>query len=123
MISQPSDRRAFLASTTLMMGAACMPGVAEAQTERKRFAIALHGGAGQSPKEDKAGGVMTSLSKALDIGVDVLKQGGTSLDAVEQVIRFLEDDPLFNAGKGAVFNAAGQHELDASIMEGATKAC
>jgi beta-aspartyl-peptidase (threonine type) len=45
------------------------------------------------------------------------------MDAVEQVIRFLEDDPLFNAGRGAVFNAAGGHELDASIMDGRTKAC
>jgi beta-aspartyl-peptidase (threonine type) len=123
MNPQLGDRRVFLASTSLMMGAACMPGVAEGQTERKRFAIALHGGAGQSPKEETAGGVMTSLGKALDIGVDVLKQGGTSLDAVEQVIRFLEDDPLFNAGRGSVFNAAGQHELDASIMDGKTLGC
>lgn len=123
MISEFSDRRAFLASTTLMMGAACMPGVADAQTEKKRFAIALHGGAGQSPKEDTKDEVLTSLGKALDIGVDVLKQGGTSLDAVEQVIRYLEDDPLFNAGRGAVFNAAGQHELDSSIMDGKNLAC
>lgn len=100
-----------------------MPGVAEAQTEKKRFAIALHGGAGQSPKEDTKGELIASLGKALDIGVDVLKQGGTSLDAVEQVIRYLEDDPLFNAGRGAVFNAAGQHELDSSIMDGKTLGC
>ena len=51
------------------------------------------------------------------------KKDGTSLDAVEQVIRFLEDDELFNAGKGAVFNAAGQHELDASIMDGKMLGC
>ena len=51
------------------------------------------------------------------------KKDGTTLDAVEQVIRFLEDDPLFNAGKGAVFNAAGEHELDASIMDGRTLGC
>src|SRR6185369_1584706 len=73
--------------------------------------------------EDTAKAVEASLAKALDIGVDVLKQGGTSLDAVEQVIRYLEDDPLFNAGRGAVFNAAGQHELDASIMDGKTLSC
>jgi beta-aspartyl-peptidase (threonine type) len=89
----------------------------------KNFAIALHGGAGQSPQEETAKAVEASLTKALDIGVDVLKQGGTSLDAVEQVIRSLEDDPLFNAGRGAVFNAAGQHELDASIMDGKTLGC
>jgi L-asparaginase / beta-aspartyl-peptidase len=90
---------------------------------KKRFAIALHGGAGQSPKDDTAAAVQASLAKALEIGVEILKKDGTSLDAVEQVIRFLEDDPLFNAGYGAVFNAAGQHELDASIMDGRTLGC
>jgi beta-aspartyl-peptidase (threonine type) len=67
--------------------------------------------------------VEKSLGEALDIGVKVLASGGKSLDAVEQAIRFLEDDPLFNAGKGAVFNSAGGHELDASIMDGSNKAC
>jgi beta-aspartyl-peptidase (threonine type) len=123
MMSHFADRRAFFSSATLLMGAACMPGLAEGQTEKKRFAIALHGGAGQSPNGAAAGAVMVSLGKALDIGVDVLKQGGTSLDAVEKVIQFLEDDPLFNAGRGAVFNAAGQHELDASIMDGKKLGC
>jgi beta-aspartyl-peptidase (threonine type) len=91
--------------------------------EKKRFAIALHGGAGQSPRDDTAKAVETALAKALDIGLDVLKKDGTSLDAVEQVIRFLEDDEHFNAGKGAVFNSAGGHELDASIMDGKTLGC
>jgi beta-aspartyl-peptidase (threonine type) len=94
----------------------------EAKT-KKTFAIALHGGAGQSPKDENAKAVEASLAKALEIGVKVLKEDGTSLDAVEQVIRYLEDDPLFNAGRGAVFNAAGQHELDASIMDGKTLGC
>src|SRR4029453_3986451 len=67
--------------------------------------------------------VEKSLAKALGIGTEILKKDGTSLDAVEQVFRFLEDDPLFNAGRGAVFNAAGQHELDASIMDGRTLGC
>lgn len=89
----------------------------------KTFAIVLHGGAGQSPKDETATAVEASLAKALDIGIEILKQSGTSLDAVEQVIRYLEDDPLFNAGRGAVFNAAGQHELDASIMDGKTLGC
>jgi beta-aspartyl-peptidase (threonine type) len=100
-----------------------MSAVAQDKDDGKKFAIALHGGAGQSPREDTAQAVEASLAKALDIGVGVLKQGGTSLDAVEQVIRYLEDDPLFNAGRGAVFNAAGQHELDSSIMDGKTLAC
>lgn len=92
----------------------------------KRYAIVLHGGAGTDPsKMTKAeiAAVESSLSKALTIGVEELDKGGTSLDAVEKVIRFLEDDPLFNAGKGAVFNAEGKHELDSSIMDGRTKAC
>ena len=64
-----------------------------------------------------------SLKGALAKGTGILKSGGSSLDAVEAVIRILEDDPQFNAGKGSVFNAAGSHELDASIMDGKTKAC
>src|SRR5207244_12766264 len=89
---------------------------------KPRFAIARHGGAGKTPT-DQTAAVEASLAKALDIGIAVLEKNGTSLDAVEQVIRFLEDDPLFNAGKGAVFNSAGQHELDSSIMDGRTLGC
>src|SRR5262245_43215655 len=114
-------RRVFL--TCFLAGIALMSVEAQDKTNTKKFAIALHGGAGQSPKEDTAKAVEASLAKALDIGVGVLKGGGTSLDAVEQVIRYLEDDPLFNAGRGAVFNAAGQHELDASIMDGKALGC
>ena len=103
-----------------------LPVVALAQEAPRKFAIILHGGAGSSSEKltaDEKRQKEESLGKALDIGVKILKEGGTSLDAVEQVIRFLEDDPQFNAGKGAVFNAAGGHELDASIMDGRTKAC
>ncbi len=92
----------------------------------KRFAIAVHGGAGSAPAqltEDERMAKRDALAAALRIGRDILKEGGTSLDAVEKVIRFLEDDPKFNAGRGAVFNSAGGHELDASIMDGRTKAC
>ena len=91
-----------------------------------RFAIAIHGGAiGDVEKLTAAhrADAEKTLSKALDIGTSILEKNGDSLDAVEQVIRFLEDDPTFNAGRGAVFNAAGGHELDASIMEGKTKRC
>ena len=59
------------------------------------------------------------LERALDAGYEVLAQGGASLDAVTAAVVALEDDPLFNAGRGAVYNAAGKHELDASIMDGA----
>jgi isoaspartyl peptidase/L-asparaginase-like protein (Ntn-hydrolase superfamily) len=60
------------------------------------------------------------LERALDAGYRVLARGGASLDAVSAAVAALEDDPLFNAGRGAVYNAAGKHELDASIMDGAT---
>jgi len=91
-----------------------------------RYAIAIHGGAGSNPKifsDAQNDRRRTSMEKALQIGTDILKNGGTSLDAVEQVVRFLENDPQFNAGVGAVFNAAGSHELDASIMDGKNQAC
>lgn len=61
---------------------------------------------------------LKSLTSALNIGKEILEKGGKSLDAVEQVIRYLEDDSLFNAGRGAVFTAEGKNELDASIMDG-----
>src|SRR5204862_98828 len=61
-----------------------------------------------------------SLQHALVVGKDILAKGGTALDAVEAVVVTMEDDPRFNAGKGAVFTRAGTHELDASIMDGAT---
>lgn len=91
-----------------------------------KYAIALHGGAGNDwlrLNDDERIETQRSLKKALTIGKDILAKGGSSLDAVEQVIRSLEDDPIFNAGKGAVFNSAGGHELDASIMDGRDRSC
>src|SRR5437870_4166419 len=120
MFRNSGNRRKFLTSAAFATGMAIMPAMAQEKIAGKQFAIAIHGGAGQSPKDDTAQAVEAALGKALDIGLALLKSDGTSLDAVEQVIRFLEDDPLFNAGRGAVFNAAGQHELDASIMDGRT---
>ena len=86
-----------------------------------QWAIALHGGAGSSPQNDseaQQAARRQSLKQALSVGVEILSAGGGSLDAVEAVVRLMEDDPLFNAGKGAVFAANGGHELDASIMTG-----
>lgn len=94
--------------------------------ETARYAIALHGGAGRDWLEldaNEQAATKESLRQALTIGKTILADGGTSLDAVEQVIRHLENDPLFNAGRGAVFNCAGGHELDASIMDGRDRAC
>jgi beta-aspartyl-peptidase (threonine type) len=88
------------------------------------WVIVVHGGAGGPGRDQLKPEVekmyRDSLSKALDIGSAVLSSGGTSLDAVEAVIRFMEDCPIFNAGKGAVYNSDGIAELDASIMDGQT---
>lgn len=90
------------------------------------FAIAIHGGAGtilrenMSPEMEKA--YTTKLEEAIRAGYEILKNGGSSLDAVEQTIHILEDSPLFNAGKGAVFTHDGENEMDAAIMDGNTLA-
>lgn len=86
------------------------------------WAIALHGGAGAMKPEnytnEQIQNYENELAKALEIGVEILKKGGSSIDAVEQVVRYLEDCPYFNAGRGAVFTHDGKNELDAAIMEG-----
>jgi beta-aspartyl-peptidase (threonine type) len=88
------------------------------------WAIAVHGGAGSSEWQHMdaatAAAYHDSLSRALSAGVAKLSHGETSLDATEAAIEVLEDDPLFNAGRGAAFNAEGKNEMDASIMNGAT---
>ena len=88
----------------------------------KRIAIAVHGGAGVMRTMTLVQQEMycNALGLALDAGHRILAGGGASLDAVTAAVVALEDDPLFNAGRGAVYNAAGKHELDASIMDGAT---
>lgn len=96
------------------------------RSDAPRWAIAIHGGAGTIPKtlpEERKQQYLQSLAAALKVGQGVLQQGGTSLDAVEKVVRFLEDDPLFNAGKGAVYTHEGTHELDAAIMDGRDLSC
>lgn len=85
--------------------------------------LVIHGGAGVirkdlTPEKEKL--VRADLETALTAGYTVLKNGGSSLDAVSRVIVMLEDSPRFNAGKGAVFNHDGVNELDAAIMDGAT---
>lgn len=91
-------------------------------TTNNTFALAIHGGAGTIPREtmtparEKA--YRDALELALQKGHAILAEGGAALDAVEAAVRVLEDSPHFNAGKGAVFNADGQHEMDASLMSG-----
>ena len=88
-----------------------------------RSAIVIHGGAGTLTREDmtdeKEAEIRATLQESVQAGHQVLLAGGTSTNAVIAAINVMEDSPLFNAGKGAVFNAAGKHEMDASIMEGA----
>ena len=88
------------------------------------WVLVIHGGAGGVPKgsmsEEREKQYMEKLTEALQVGAAILDKGGSSLDAVESVIIFMEDCPLFNAGKGAVYNDEGFAELDASIMDGKT---
>ena len=93
-----------------------------APAEAPRWSFAIHGGAGVieraslSPEQDAA--YRAALTRALEAGGAVLAGGGTSLDAIQAAIEIMEDDPLFNAGRGAVFTAAGRNELDAAVMNG-----
>lgn len=90
----------------------------------KTFSIAIHGGAGtlvkgmMTPEKEKQ--YKAALEFALKQGADVLENGGSAIDAVEQSVQALENSPLFNAGKGSVFTANETHEMDASIMDGRT---
>lgn len=91
------------------------------QEPNGKYTIVIHGGAGSmdsNMEESSKQAYLKSLTKALLIGKEILEKGGQSIDAVEQVIRYLENDSLFNAGRGAVFTSAGTVELDASIMDG-----
>lgn len=95
---------------------------AHAQDAAPQWSLAIHGGAGViersslTPEQDAA--YRAALQGALDAGSAVLKSGGSALDAVQAAVQVMEDDPLFNAGRGAVFTAAGRNELDAAIMNG-----
>ncbi|NIP85883.1 MAG: beta-aspartyl-peptidase [Planctomycetales bacterium] len=92
----------------------------------ERYAIAIHGGCGTADRllpADVQADYRDGLSRALELGRHLLAEGRSSLEVVEAVARAMEDDPLFNAGKGSAFNNQGAHELDASIMDGRTMAC
>lgn len=89
-----------------------------------KYVLVVHGGAGTILKSkmtpEKEAAYRAALTKALQTGYDQLQAGKPSLDAVEAAIHILEDSPLFNAGKGAVFTHAGRNEMDAAIMDGKT---
>ncbi|HSM12010.1 MAG TPA: isoaspartyl peptidase/L-asparaginase [Lysobacter sp.] len=107
-----------LALLTLMLMA--IPVAAQPPT-----ALVIHGGAGFVPKDSLSAADVrdfhAQLNRALDAGNAVLGSGGSALDAVSAAVVVLEESPRFNAGKGAVLNAQGGHELDAAIMEGHTR--
>lgn len=93
---------------------------------KQEWAIVIHGGAGNVTREritpDLDKQYRDALTEALNTGAEILKAGGTALEAVEKTVRVMEDNPLFNAGKGAVFTHEGKNELDAAIMDGSSLA-
>lgn len=99
-------------------------GSAFAQDKNAKYVLVMHGGAGTILKKnmtaEKEAAYRETMTKALQTGYDALKSGKSSLDAVEVAIHVLEDSPLFNAGKGAVFTHEGKNEMDAAIMDGKT---
>lgn len=90
------------------------------------WSLAIHGGAGvidKSMPEEKKKEYFAALERALNLGKGMLAKGASAVDTVEAVVRDLENDPKFNAGKGAVFTHDGEHEMDAAIMDGSNLAC
>ena len=125
LLASPVIAPAQATSTSQQAAAAAQaPTQASSAAQRPKFMLVVHGGAGtitraeMTPQKDSA--YRTTLTRAIRAGYDVLNAGGASLDAVRAVINVLEDSPLFNAGKGAVFTNAGTNELDAAIMDGST---
>jgi L-asparaginase / beta-aspartyl-peptidase len=118
----------ILLAATLVIGACTAPagnGIPVAPTPAGTgFGMVIHGGAGTitrgSMTAELEAQYRAALEEALQAGYAVLSGGGTSLDAVEAAVRILEDQPLFNAGRGAVFTSEGRNELDAAIMDGRT---
>jgi L-asparaginase / beta-aspartyl-peptidase len=94
------------------------------QTDKPRYVIVIHGGAGNIDKDQlsikEQNQYKEALAKALELGRKMLEEGNTAIEVVEAVIMNLEDCPLFNAGKGSVFTYEGKNEMDASIMDGRT---
>jgi beta-aspartyl-peptidase (threonine type) len=99
---------------------------AEHSVKKQEWVISVHGGAGVITREKMTPGMdkdyRQALAEAMNTGKNILAGGGTALEAVEQTIRVMEDNPLFNAGKGAVFTHEGKNELDAAIMDGSNLA-
>jgi len=108
----------------LLMSDVATPRPAAAEP-RASFVLVIHGGAGVISRAEmtpeKEAEYRRALEESLRAGSEVLQTNGMCLDAVIAAIKVLEDSPLFNAGRGAVLNSAGEVELDAAIMDGATR--
>jgi beta-aspartyl-peptidase (threonine type) len=120
--SSPARGGVWIIALLALLVSAC----ASAPEPAPRWSIIVHGGAGVIERAnltpEAEAQYRAAMQRALDTGGAILERGGSSLDAVEAVIQDMEDDPLFNAGRGAVFTAEGRNELDASIMDGRTRA-
>ena len=114
--------KSIAAFTAAIVALAATPAFAAQPQQNGQWALAIHGGAGVieranlSPERDAL--YRQGLQQALDAGQAILAAGGSSLDAVTASVQVLENNPLFNAGKGAVFTSAGKNEMDAAIMDG-----
>lgn len=112
----------FAVVAAMSLGSAAVAQSGEADSGDTRWSIAIHGGAGTinrdkiTPEQDRD--IRAALSQALAAGSKILKDGGTAMDAITATIMILENDPNFNAGKGAVFTWDRTNELDTSIMDG-----
>ncbi|GAB3537412.1 isoaspartyl peptidase/L-asparaginase [Pontibacter brevis] len=99
-------------------------GLAQTKPDYNKITLVIHGGAGTITRAnmtaEKEKAYKEKLNEALKTGYAILEKGGSSLDAVEATVRVMEDSPLFNAGKGAVFTNEGKNEMDAAIMDGKT---
>lgn len=120
--------RTVLALLPVLLPALLLAGCATSapRAADARWALVLHGGAGtigRDASDAEKAEHKAALEAALKAGRDRLARGDSALDVCEAVVRALEDDPHFNAGRGAVFNEKGEHELDASIMDGSTLRC
>jgi L-asparaginase / beta-aspartyl-peptidase len=114
----------MLASGAMAQSGTAVIAAPVAAKRAHQWAVVLHGGAGvierKSMSKETDAAYRAALTRAIQAAASVLDKGGSSMDAVEAAIRIMEDDPMFNAGKGAVFTADGKNELDAAMMDGAT---
>ena len=114
----------FVFPFLMMVMLGCAPSKKEKITTSETFGIVIHGGAGtllrKNMTPEKEAAYREKLTEAIQVGYEILKNGGSSQEAVEKTIHVMEDSPLFNAGKGAVLTAEETIELDASFMNGET---